>query len=72
MVGDIVIQESMHTNYMTMELTCGDARNLIGTLPIVGGELITIRLHSNHLESDKDSQIIHQTFVIDSIVRQKI
>ena len=71
MVGDIVIQESIHTNYMTMELTCGDSANLIGTLPIVGGELITVRLHSNHLESDKDSQIIHQTFVIDSIVNRR-
>ena len=67
LVGDIVIQESIHTNYMTMELAIGDSANVLGTLPVVGGELITVHLTSNHLNKEASSQVIHQTFVIDTI-----
>ena len=51
-VGQIIIQESIFTNYFTMELGMGDARNLIGNVPIVGGEIVTIRLVSKHLKGE--------------------
>jgi hypothetical protein len=66
-VGDIVIKESVFTNYLTMELAIGDSRNLIGNVPIVGGEIVTVKLVSNHLNSSRDSDIIEQSFVIASI-----
>ena len=58
LVGDIVILESIHTNYMTMELAIGDSANLLGKLPVVGGELITVHLTSNHLNKTSSSDVI--------------
>ncbi|MBR20038.1 MAG: hypothetical protein CMA64_07840 [Euryarchaeota archaeon] len=67
LVGDIVIKESIFTNYMTLDLAVGDSQNLLGKLPVIGGELITVHLNSNHLDETKESQVINQTFVIDAI-----
>ena len=66
-VGDIVIKESIFTNYFTMELSIGDSRNLLGNLPIVGGEIVTIKLVSRHLSDSNPSQCIEQSFVVHSI-----
>ena len=66
-VGQIIIQESIFTNYFTMDLGMGDARNLIGNVPIVGGEIVTIRLVSKHLKGENRNNIIEQSFIVHSI-----
>lgn len=66
-VGQIVIQESIFTNYFTCEVAMGDARNLIGNVPILGGEILTLRLVSKHLSGENKNNIIEQSFVVHSI-----
>ena len=70
-VGDVVIKESIFTNYFTMELSIGDSRNLLGNLPIMGGEIITVKFVSKHLSDTNPSQCIEQSFVIHSISERK-
>ena len=66
-VGDITIKESMHTNYLTCDISIGDARNLLGNLPILGGEAITIKMCSSHLNDQNPTHVIEQSFIIHSI-----
>tara|TARA_B100000287_G_scaffold65113_2_gene56626 strand:- start:2022 stop:3476 length:1455 start_codon:yes stop_codon:yes gene_type:complete len=70
-VGDVVIKESIFTNYFTMELSIGDSRNLLGNLPIMGGEIITVKFVSKHLSDTNPSQCIEQSFVVHSISERK-
>ena len=65
--GQIVIQESIFTNYFTCEVAMGDARNLIGNVPILGGEILTLRLVSKHLSGENKNNIIEQSFVVHSM-----
>ena len=54
-------------NYLTCDISIGDARNLLGNLPILGGEAITIKMCSSHLNDQNPTHVIEQSFIIHSI-----
>ena len=68
--GNVVIYESIFQNCLFAEMSLGDSANLIGDLPITGGETVTIKFRSPHLK-DSPSNVIEQSFIVSGIINQR-
>ena len=69
-VGDLTIRENLENNFIGVDMSVGDARNVIGNMPIIGGEVITIKLVSTHLDENNPKHVIEQSFRIDEIINR--
>ena len=66
MLSELNIYEDMWNKFMTGSVILKDSTNLITKAPIMGGELITIKLRTPTMD-DHPNRVINKTFMIYSI-----
>lgn len=63
---EIILQESIFSYGLFGTVTIADSKNMIGELPIVGGEVLTLKLRTKTFP-DEEGLIIHKSFQIYAI-----
>ena len=66
---NFILHESIFHNCLVAEMSIGDSANLIGSTPFTGGEIVTVKFRSPHLE-DNPSNVIQQSFIVSGITNR--
>lgn len=71
-IGEINLYEDLFSPTLMGNIVLSDSKNLITAFPILGSELLTLKLRTTQFDEEKEEAIIYKTFQIYSIENRQL